>query len=178
MRWIATAFLAWVVLPLQAADLTSTNVERWIGSMPQIQSWLDSHDDAMPAPSPAAPGDLKSVFDQGVSNLRKAGLYQSFYGELKRYGYQSVEQWSDETAQISMAYLAIEMEREPITLSQLQAQLAQVEAAEGLPPEQAKAMKGMLKSTIAMMRQVRSVSVSDKQAIKPFLKQVEQVLGR
>jgi len=177
MRWIVTALLAWVIIPVQAAGLTAADVERWVKTMPDVQSWLDSHNDAMPA-APANPGDLQSVFAQGVSNLRKAGVYQAFDRELGRYGYQSVEQWSDVSARISMAYLAIEMDREPITLSQLKAQLAQVQAAEGLPPEQVQAMTNMLKSTIAMMQQVRSAPASDKQVLKPYVKQVEQVLGQ
>lgn len=178
MRWILTAVMTLMMLPVQAAGLTAANVERWISSMPDIQTWLDARQDAMPAPVLSDGGDLKSVFDQGVDNLRQAGIYQAFDSELGRYGYRSVEEWSDQTARISMAYLAIEMDREPVTLSQLQAQLAQVQAAEGLPAEQVQAMSNMLRSTIAMMRKVKSVPAADKQAIQPFVQQIEQVLGQ
>ncbi|MBM97091.1 MAG: hypothetical protein CMI09_14740 [Oceanospirillaceae bacterium] len=178
MRWIMTVVMAWVVLPVHAAGLSAASVERWITAMPEIQIWLDSHQDQMPAPTPSTSSDLGEVFDQGVTNLRQAGLYQSFDAELGRHGYRSVEEWSDQTAKISMAYLAVEMDREPVTLSQLQAQLVQVQAAEGLPPEQVQAMTNMLQSTIAMMRKVNAVPAADRQAVQPFLKQVKQVLGR
>lgn len=178
MRWILTALMALVILPVQAAGLTTTNVERWIDSMPEIQIWLDARQDAMPAPSPSQGGDFKAVLDQGIKNLRNASLYQAFDTELGKHGYHSVEEWSDQTARISMSYLAIEMEKEPVTLSQLQAQLTQVEAAEGLPPEQVQAIANMLRSTIAMMRKVNSVPVEDKQVVRPYLKQVGQVLSQ
>lgn len=178
MRWILSLLLTLMMLPVQAAGLTANDVKRWVESMPEIQTWMDGHADALPTPVPAASTNLASVFEQGVAQLRTAGLYRSFEGTVGRFGYRTVEQWSDHSARISMAYLATVMSKESATMSQFKAQLDQVQAAEGLPPEQKQAMVNALSSSMAMMQTMRSVPADDKQAIAPYMNELEQVLGQ
>ncbi|MAK90737.1 MAG: hypothetical protein CMI13_05830, partial [Oleibacter sp.] len=109
---------------------------------------------------------------QGVQDLKSAGLYDEYNSKVKAAGYSSVEDWASATQRVSMAYLALELENQPVSLAQLEAQLKQIQESD-LPAEQKDMMTQMMSSSIIMMKAVGKVSDADKNAVRPYKDQLQ-----
>ena len=89
---------------------------------------------------------MDQVFAKGVEQLREKGLYNDFNKQVTDAGFQNVEQWAGLSRDITMAYMAIEMENEMVSASQMEAQLRQLQSAEGLSPSEKAMMEQMMKT--------------------------------
>lgn len=163
------ALLLVIVAPLAtAADLTGKDIEHWMKSMPQLQKWLDDHDDQLPQDDFSQQEDsIDAMFRRGIQDLKDAGLYAAFNKEVRAEGYADVEAWADQSGRISLAYLAVEMENDPVTLSQMEAQLQQIRESD-LPAEQKAMMEQVMSASLMMVRAVAQVSDADKEAVRPY----------
>lgn len=164
-----------VVLPTQA--LTSSELGNWITAMPSIKTWINAHENELPERQPNPGTDMAAVFKQGIEQLRAAGLYNDFESRVKAGGFSDVERWSQVTTEVTMAYVALEMEKELASSSQMQTQLNEIRNMPGLPAEQRQAMIEMLESSLAMMRDAQNVPEADKAIVRARLDEVRALLN-
>lgn len=157
-------------MPLSyAADLTAGDIEKWLKAMPVLTAWLDQHEDKLDADDVMNEAQtMDQVFDKGVQQLRATGLYDDFNRQAKKQGYDSVEQWANVSREISMAYMAIEMEGGDVSLSQIEAQLTQLQQAEGIPDDQKAMMEEMMKASLLMLKATQNVSDGNKKVVRQY----------
>ncbi|MAD43421.1 MAG: hypothetical protein CMI02_16960 [Oceanospirillaceae bacterium] len=167
MRLITAAIIVMFSQLAFAADLTGADIETWMKNMPALEQWLSEHEDQMPDEMPDGSQGIDEMLNQGVKDLKSAGLYDDFNQKVQAAGYDNVEEWAGMTRQISLAYLALEIENEPVSVSQLEAQLQQVKDSD-LPQEQKAMMTQMMSASLMMMKAVKGVSNADKEAVRPY----------
>lgn len=172
MRILTAAFFVLFAQFSLAADLTEADVKHWTDAMPGLQAWLTQHEDQMPDTMPDGTQGIEEMISQGVQDLKSAGLYDEYNSKVKAAGYSSVEDWASATQRVSMAYLALELESQPVSLAQLEAQLKQIQESD-LPAEQKDMMTQMMSSSIIMMKAVGKVSDADKNAVRPYKDQLQ-----
>ncbi|MCY0967171.1 hypothetical protein [Parathalassolituus penaei] len=170
----ALMILLAAALPTQA--LTSSELGAWMTGMPEIKNWLDTHQDQLPE-QPAAPGSsMETVFQQGVEQLRGAGLYGDFESLVRAKGFESVERWSVVSTEVTRAFVAIEMEKEAASVTEMQNQLQQVKSMPGMPEEQRQAMINMLEQSLGMIKEAQSAPSADKELVRSHLEEVRGIL--
>jgi len=162
---------------VQAEELSNKSIEHWLKAMPNLTGWLSQHEKQLGADDVMAKSDsMDQVFAKGVEQLRAKGLYDDFNKQVTKQGYKSVEQWANTSRDITMAYMAIEMESEQVNISQMEAQLKQLQAAEGIPAEQKIMMEQMMKASLMMVQAANDVPAANKKAVRPYLLQIRHSL--
>ena len=135
MRRVMTLVAMLATSPAWA--LTATELDVWINSMPQIQGWLDQHEDAMPKTSASMEQGMAAMFQEGIKSRKVSAA-----------GFDSVEQWTRVTTEVSLGMLAVEMSEQGGSRDQVKQQLAQLQQmrnAGGMPAEQLDAMETMMR---------------------------------
>lgn len=180
-RWLVTAGFILLMPLVQAAEATKAvelnkaDIERWLEAMPKLTNWLSQHEDKLGADDVVNGSDsMDQVFDKGVQQLKKVGLYGEFNKKVTAAGYKNVEQWAAISQGITMAYMAVEMEKEQVSESQMLAQLEQVRNAEGLSAEEKAMMEQMMKASMMMVTAAQKVSPKSKDAIRPFVDRISK----
>lgn len=163
-----------IALPAQA--LTSAELSGWVTAMPEIKGWLDAHEDRLPEQAATPGSSMDSVVQQGLEQLRAAGLYNEFDSLVRAKGFTDVERWSGITSEITRAYIAVEMDKEAASMNEMQAQLQQVRNMPGMPEEQRQAMVQMLESSLAMFQEAQAAPVGDKELVRSRLEEVRNIL--
>lgn len=181
MKTLRNTWLALILISLmpfvQAGELSNKDVEKWLKAMPGLTGWLAQHEDKLGADDVMAQSNsMDQVFAKGVEQLRAKGLYKDFNSQVNKQGYKNVEQWANTSRDITMAYMAIEMEQEQVSISQMEAQLQQLKAAEGIPAEQKVMMEQMMKASLMMVQAAKKVPAKNKEAVRPYLKQIRKSL--
>ena len=181
MKTLRNTWLALILISLmpfvQAGELSNKDVEKWLKAMPGLTGWLAQHEDKLGADDVMAQSNsMDQVFAKGVEQLRAKGLYKDFNSQVNKQGYKNVEQWANTSRDITMAYMAIEMEQEQVSISQMEAQLQQLKAAEGIPAEQKVMMEQMMKASLMMVQAAKKVPTKNKEAVRPYLKQIRKSL--
>ncbi|WP_430462993.1 hypothetical protein ACQUQU_09465 [Thalassolituus sp. LLYu03] len=168
MRILMAIALTLMTSLAAAADLTSKDVQLWINSMPDIDTWLNEHEDKLPELGyQEEDASLDAMFKRGMQDLKKAGLYDEFNAKVKKAGFSSVDQWVEVSSRISLTYMALETEdNQQISASQLEAQLKEIRESD-LPAEQKAAMEQMMAGSLMVMKAISNVSDADKAAVRP-----------
>jgi len=163
---------------LSHAGLTTEVVQKWLPTMKPVQEWMEANESKVDTHSlfKNSSKGLSGMFEQAVGELREAGLYDDFAALLKTYGYESVEGWAGDTQQITTTFMALKMEGDSINPAMIEAQIVQVKDSP-LPDQQKKVMLGMLEGTLAMMKEVATVSAEEKAAVRPHMKAIEKSFG-
>ncbi|TVV42106.1 MULTISPECIES: hypothetical protein [unclassified Thalassolituus] len=173
MRIVMTLLFSLLAPLAMAADLTEKDVKHWMEAMPALENWLDQHEDQLPEEDfSAGESSIDAMFNKGIEQLKAAGLYDDFSKQVKAGGYKNIEHWAEISRRVTMGYMALEMENEQVSLSQLEAQLEQIRQSEGMPAEQKMMMEQMMGASLMMMRAVENVSEQDKSAVRPFRQQL------
>ena len=108
MKYLLTIAMASLLsFQAMAADLKSQDVSQWLTTMPVLKPWLQSHEETLTAHI-SQPNNPEIVFNESVSALKKAGLYDELNGKVKKLGYVNVEQWTQITQQVTFAWMALE----------------------------------------------------------------------
>lgn len=160
-----------------AADLTTKDVEQWLNSAPQLQTWLEEQEDKLAqAPGVDDPSDIEATLQQAVNQLKEVGVYDELTKKVKAAGYQDAAHWLAMSQQVSMAYMAIVIEQEAGSRDELTEQLKQLKSM-GLPEDSLQMMEGMLQSALAMFDMVLTVPAADKAAVRPYMSKLAELLG-
>ncbi|MDP2506484.1 hypothetical protein [Oceanobacter sp. 3_MG-2023] len=159
--------------------LTATELDVWIQSMPTVQVWLDQHEDAMPQGNAAMTDGMAAMFQEGINSLKTSGLYGEFSQQLSAVGFDSVEQWTRITTEISLGMLAVDMNEQGGSRAQVQQQLAQVQqmrSSGNMPAEQLNAMESMLRGTLTMIDEMESVDAADKALVRDRMTELQELI--
>ncbi|WP_421722720.1 hypothetical protein [Bacterioplanoides sp.] len=158
---------------LLADNLSEKRIQQWLTAMPSLTSWLHQHQEALHSEHiMEESSDMEQVFAKSIELLRAKGLYDEFNQLTRKQGYQNVEQWSAASRDISLAYMALQMEQEQITVVQLEEQLAKLEQAP-VPAEQKAMMTEMMQTSLMMLMSTQGVSDQDKQLVRQYASQIE-----
>ncbi|WP_369856803.1 hypothetical protein [Candidatus Thalassolituus haligoni] len=177
MRRVMTLVAMLATSPAWA--LTATELDVWINSMPQIQGWLDQHEDAMPKTSASMEQGMAAMFQEGIKSLKTSGLYSEFGRKVSAAGFDSVEQWTRVTTEVSLGMLAVEMSEQGGSRDQVKQQLAQLQQmrnAGGMPAEQLDAMETMMRGTLKMMDEMEAVDAADKTLVSGRMAELRQLM--
>lgn len=177
MRVLTWLFLIGFSFSTQAADLTGKDIEAWLNSIHSIQTWLMSNEEKMPdGEPPSDPYDMEQALQYSINLLKKAGLYTEFEQQLKNQGYANVDSWSQLSTRISLAYMALEQEAEPVTRAQIQEQIQAVNSL-NIPAEGKASLQQMLSSSLKMLDRIEAVSATDKAAARPYFERLQEQMG-
>lgn len=178
MRLLTLLLCSLFTLMVQAAALTDSDIQRWLNTMPALQSWLDQHQDQLPDNDiPDADYSMDAAFARGIEQLRDAGLYNDFSQQVKSAGFSSVEDWVRISQQISMAYIAISMEQQPATRVEIENQMQAIRSAKNIPAEEKAMLENMLQASLNMLDSLAAVTAADKDRVRPFLPQLADQFG-
>ncbi|WP_420591763.1 hypothetical protein [Bacterioplanoides sp.] len=170
---LLTITLIAMVPVAMAQDLTAKQVEQWLGAMPALTQWLSQHEEKLAADDVMKESaSMDQVFAKGVEQLREKGLYDDFNKQVTKAGFKNVEQWAGLSQDITMAYMAIEMENEMVSASQMEAQLKQLQAAEGLSPSEKAMMEQMMKASLMMVQAANKVPAKNKATVRPYAERI------
>lgn len=177
MRLLLTLTLALFTTWSLAADLSTKEVEQWLQSAPELQSWLEKQEDKLEQAS-GLDDNLsdEDLLLQTVQQLKKVGIHDDLNKKVKAAGFADVMHWLKASQQISLAYMALVMEEQLGQRAELEDQLKQLEVAQ-LPEESKEMMRAMLQSSLAMLDAIAAVSDADKAAVQPYLEQLTQQVG-
>ena len=174
MRALLAALMLTVASMTMAADLTEKDVKLWLSATGEMDSWLNENEDKLPEMElENEDSSVEAMFAKGLQELKNAGLYDEFNTRAKKAGFDGAEHWAEISRRISLAYVALEMENETVSISQIEAQLKQVRES-ALPEEQKAMMEQMMEASLGMLRSVKNVSAADKKAVGPYRDQLEQ----
>ncbi|SFX44723.1 hypothetical protein [Marinospirillum alkaliphilum] len=179
MRFLSALLFSLLAFNLYASDLTRADVERWIKTHGELQSWLDQHQEQLPDEDFANTNlSMEELMAKGIQQLRTAGLYNEFNRRVQRAGFSNVEHWAKLGQQISLTYMAIGLEENPQALGMFEAQLRELRSARDIPAEEKAMYEAMLNESINMMRQAQRMSSASKAAVRPYQRQLEELFDQ
>lgn len=179
MSYVRKFFIALAMIcitpVLLAEELSEKSIQQWLKAMPSLTGWLHQHQDALHSEHiMEESSDMDQVFAKSIKLLREKGLYADFNSLVRKQGYQDVEQWSEVSRDISLAFIALQMDQEQITVAQLEEQLAKLESAEGISAEQKAMMTEMMQTSLMMLKSTQGVSQNNKQLVRQYAAQIER----
>jgi hypothetical protein len=176
LKLMLLTVIAMAMVPMaMAQDLTAKQLEQWLVAMPVLTQWLSQHEEKLAADDVMKESaSMDQVFAKGVEQLREKGLYNDFNKQVTDAGFQNVEQWAGLSRDITMAYMAIEMENEMVSASQMEAQLRQLQSAEGLSPSEKAMMEQMMKASLMMVQAANKVPAKNKATVRPYVERIAQ----
>ena len=176
LKLMLLTVIAMAMVPMaMAQDLTAKQLEQWLVAMPVLTQWLSQHEEKLAADDVMKESaSMDQVFAKGVEQLREKGLYKDFNKQVTDAGFQNVEQWAGLSRDITMAYMAIEMENEMVSASQMEAQLRQLQSAEGLSPSEKAMMEQMMKASLMMVQAANKVPAKNKATVRPYVERIAQ----
>lgn len=166
MKFLLTFILSTLVsLQVMAADLTSTDIDRWMKSMPELQIWLETNEEKLTAQI-SDPEDPEVIFAESISALKKAGLYDELNSKVKKLGYENAEEWSDISKRITFSWIALELDANKAQIDAAKAQYDAMMANPDIPAAQKDMMKQMMSSGFAMTNLADNATTEDKKVVK------------
>lgn len=176
----ALAALLISTFALAADTLESKQIEQWIEAMPEMQAWGKKNEAAL-MEHQNRENLLPESTEEMVKPIKDAGLYDEAEALVKKYGFDSPEQFSDISLQLISAMASIKMAGEDsVSLAELQKEMesskAQLEASP-LPAAQKQAMLNQMQQAQKMYERMQNVPEADKAAVKPYMEQIEAVSG-
>lgn len=160
-----------------AQELQSKDVENWLDTLPPIQAWLDQQEHNLPDTEPPEDiGNIEKMMEFSIKKLKAAGVYDEFEKKVQAAGYQNVPQWGRLSQRISLAFMAVQQDNEPISRDAIEQQIQQLKTLD-MPPENKQMMEKMLRGSLAMIDAINAVSAKDKAAVRPHIDRLLEQFG-
>lgn len=177
MRFITILILMALTSFAMAANLEKKDVETWLKSVTELQTWLEQQEEKL-AQEPEFDEALEgqAALEQAIEQLKKVGVYSDFNKKVVAAGYKDVMHWLTTSQQISMAYLAVLLEGEVGQRAELEAQRKQLVTLD-LPAEQKEMLENIVASSLAMLDGLEEVSEADRAAVRPYIERLEAAMG-
>ena len=165
--------------PASAAQtLSADQVKQFVEAMPEIMAFSDGmkregKDAILQTAILPGPGSQDfAPYRHGLVALKEK--FPADYGKLGkivgRHGFPSQENWAETADGVMLSYMAVKMiEDAPNGMAAMEQEM-NAEMMASLPPE-AKAQMEQLK---AMMQAVRSVPAENRDAVRPFVPEIDQ----
>ncbi|MBE0484342.1 MAG: hypothetical protein IBX52_12670 [Bacterioplanes sp.] len=168
MRWIAPLILFLFSTSVLAADLTDSDIQRWLNAMPNIVAWQDAHEDQLDDEEDdiVFSTDMKKMIDQAIEQLKRAGLYNDFNRLIKQQGYSTIYQWGEYTQRISLAYMAMLIDEEQVSLADMETQLAMIKNMDGFDEQEKAMMVTGIEASIELFKESSKISKAERALIR------------
>lgn len=173
-------------LPLFAGDgLTSATVRNFIDSLKDIEQLSKKYENDPVFDSAANQSvdqtmqRIESPFSTMTNSMEGSKIYNEFVIIVKRHGFDSAEQWSLVGNRIYRAMAAIQMDKE--MSGDMESQMTQAQEkmkSSGMPAEQQRMMMEMMTASRHVMQQFRNVPQTDREVVKPYIAEFEQLGNR
>jgi len=158
--------------------LNADNIERWLQSQQAFEKWGEKHIEILESSSEQSTepeNPMEMTIESLIAPLKLAGLYTSATQVTSQYGFNNLEAWANITLLITKAAAAIEFESHPEMMD-----TSKLEALKNAPEinEQQKTMiiQAIEKNQLIVTQIISGTSQTDKQAVKPFLKRIHQLM--
>lgn len=152
-------------------------IEQWIASQKELARWGEQHE-AQISRYEDSEQIAENPFELSAATmltpLKKAGLYKEAEAIVSRYGFSSLETWAEANLVIAKTAAAIEVENTPEMLDP-GALKSMLENAD-LPAEQKALLENAMAHNLAMLENLRQISSSQKDAIRPYLDRIIQLM--
>ena len=169
---------------LAAIKLTGPIIDQWIQSQSAFTTWGKENEQTLSAE--ASSSETKQINEHQnpmnmsvtslIQPLKASGLYDSASKLVKKYQFNSLEEWADITIRITTAAAAIELENNPKAMDT--SELEAFQSSSQLSPEQKKLITQAIKQNKTMAKQIiESATDKDKQAVKPFLERLHSLMN-
>lgn len=131
--WTAALALIGVLAFAPANALDDSQIDRWLESMQELQSWGESQEE-LPADeyTPEGPEDMD--FERMLS--QSAQQHEEVREIIRSHGYQDVGEWSSVGGRIYRALMAVEMQGSGDMQGQMEQALQELENNPNIPDEQ------------------------------------------
>ncbi|TNC82263.1 MAG: hypothetical protein C9356_04395 [Oleiphilus sp.] len=184
LRTTTIALLYFCLLGFQAAGvsaepaLSEKLVRNWIDSQKAFAEWGDAHAERLSAyqGNVVTEGNPLAISaSEMVRPLKETGLQSSAEQLLRRYGFNSLEEWANLTLRItqSAAALQVDQQKESLDSSKLEA----LAASGQLSQEQQEMVSRAIQQNQQMLDYLdNNVSEEDKAAIRPYLGDLQGLL--
>lgn len=151
-----------------AADLTDADVQRWLNAMPTIMTWQDAHEDQLDDEEDdmTFSTDMNTMLDQAIAQLKRAGLYDDFNQLIQQQGYRSIHQWGEYTQRISLAYMAVLIAEDQISLADMQNQLTLIKHMDVFDEQEKAMMVTGIEASIELFKKSSDVTNTDRDLIR------------
>jgi hypothetical protein len=92
-----------------ANALESEDISRWVEATPRIQQWMARESNRLQGyrSIPENQASLTDIYEQGIVQLKAAGLYTEFDAMLKAAGYRDSAHWVADSTRIYRSLLAM-----------------------------------------------------------------------
>jgi len=188
-KYTRTGIFLILILPLLsnlslASPLTAQTIEHWLQSQSALEEWGKNNEDKFQSKAEQAEDsqidDHRNPMDMSIESiiqpLKSAGLYDSAKTIVNKYRFNSLEDWADVTIRITTAAAVLEYESNPKAMD-----TTELEALQNSPqisPQQKKLITQAIEQNKAVIKQLlENTNDADKQAIKPFLKRIHQLMN-
>ncbi len=188
-KYTRTGVFLILILPLLsnlslASPLTAQTIEHWLQSQSALEEWGKNNEDKFQSKAEQAEDsqidDHRNPMDMSIESiiqpLKSAGLYDSAKTIVNKYRFNSLEDWADVTIRITTAAAVLEYESNPKAMD-----TTELEALQNSPqisPQQKKLITQAIEQNKAVIKQLlENTNDADKQAIKPFLKRIHQLMN-
>jgi len=188
-KYTRTGVFLILILPLLsnlslASPLTAQTIEHWLQSQSALEEWGKNNEDKFQSKAEQAKDsqidDHRNPMDMSIESiiqpLKSAGLYDSAKTIVNKYRFNSLEDWADVTIRITTAAAVLEYESNPKAMD-----TTELEALQNSPqisPQQKKLITQAIEQNKAVIKQLlENTNDADKQAIKPFLKRIHQLMN-
>lgn len=107
IRGLFAFFCFWISSATNA--LEAEDISRWVEATPKIQQWMERQSDRLQGyrALPERQASLADVYEQGIDQLKMAGLYPEFDAVLKATGYRDSAHWVADSTHIHRSLVAI-----------------------------------------------------------------------
>jgi len=165
---------------LQASPeiLNADNIERWLQSQQAFEAWGEEHSERLESASeqttePKNPMDM--TVESLIAPLKSANLYASANQFTKNYGFYNLESWASITLRITKAAAAIEFESHPEMMD-----TSRLEALKSAPEineqQKTRLIQAIERNRLIVKQVISGTSSADKNAVKPFLNRIHQLM--
>ncbi|MDN3517864.1 hypothetical protein QWY84_09595 [Aquisalimonas lutea] len=131
--WTAALALTGVLAFAPAHALDDSEIDRWLESMQELQSWGESQEDlAADEYTPEGPEDMD--FERMLA--QSAQQHEEVRAIIRSHGYQDVGEWSRVGGRIYRALMAVEMQGSGDMRGQMEQAMQQLEDNPNISDEQ------------------------------------------
>ena len=162
----------------QEGPLTKERVEAFLASMSDLEAWEQEHEDEVEAFDwePESLEDLASPFVSATEVMESQPWAGEVREVVRKHGFDDLKSWAVAGDRIFKAYLAVAMDN--VDKSKMDSGMAEalrdIEASD-LPEEKKAELREVLGAANEMSKMHSEVPEADKQAVMPFLEQLEHM---
>lgn len=158
--------LAALFMVTSAHALDGGTIDRWIGSMQELQEWSDQHDESLEDDLDAVDDPAEFDFEQMMT--RAAQEHAEVEAIAKRHGFNDTGEWAHVGGRIFSAFLALQMEEmAPEMERQMEEAMRQMEESPHMTDEQKAQMRQhMEQQRAAFMGMAEDVPEEDVAAVR------------